>query len=135
MAYTSAQKEMICKMTEQRRFPVARFELHRDGEPEFYQILLDHVSFQQPDDTLEAVKARTQVLSELMERGIIFADYSVKVWVQGDFDIYYRSQIYADLCHEVLQRCRRDAQAAGELPYLRKGYISFTSDFLQRLPR
>ena len=42
MAYTSAQKEMICKMTEQRRFPVARFELHRDGEPEFYQILLDH---------------------------------------------------------------------------------------------
>ncbi|MCH3972651.1 MAG: hypothetical protein LKE53_07820 [Oscillospiraceae bacterium] len=134
MIFSSMQKEILCSMLEHRRFPIVRFELHREGEPELCRIERNYIYLEYPNDSDELIKARSEALQALMEQGVVFIDYTTHTWVQGDYDVYYRSQIYADLCHAVMESSK-DPAAIYDLPYMRKGYASFTPVFLQSLPR
>lgn len=134
MTYTSAQKEILCSMTQNRRFPLVRFELHRENQPELCSIALNYVFIKDPADSMELVKERGEALRTLMEQGIVYINYTTRTWVHGDYDVYYRSKLYEDLCHSVMESSKNPA-AIFNLPYMRKGYASFTSSFLSCLPR
>jgi hypothetical protein len=60
-----------------------------------------------------------------MERGLVFIDYTVRVWVSGDYDVYYKSKIYELLCHMVMEGAKEPG-ALFNLPYMRKGYAQLT---------
>lgn len=134
MTYTSAQKEVLCSMTQNRRFPIVRFELHREGQPDLCSIALNYVRIEAPADSMELVKERGKALRTLMEQGVVYIDYTTRAWVQGDYDVYYRSKLYEELCHMVMESSK-DPAAVFNLPYMRKGYASFTPSFLASLPR
>ncbi|WOC32009.1 MULTISPECIES: hypothetical protein [Caproicibacterium] len=134
MTYTDAQKEILWKVFQHRRFPIVRFELHREGQPELCSIALNDVYIEQPQDSMELVKERGKALHSLTEQGILTVDYSTRVWVQGDYDVYYRSKLYEELCHAVMESSKNPA-AVFNLPYMRKGYAGFTSSFLASLPQ
>jgi hypothetical protein len=50
----------------------------------------------------------------------------VRVWVSGDYDVYYRSKIYEMLCHMVMENAKEPG-ALFNLPYMRKGYAQLTA--------
>ncbi len=134
MKFTAAQKEILCTLLEQPRCPIVRFELHREDAPELCSVALNYVRIEHPEDTQEMVQQRADALQTLMEQGVVFIDYTVRAWVQGDFDVYYRSKLYEKLCHTVMESSK-DPAAVFDLPYMRKGYACFTPGFLQQLPR
>lgn len=134
MKFTPEQKEILCSMLEHRRFPVVRFELHREDDPKHWKIERNYIYMTAPADSDELVAARSEALRTLMEQGVIFIDYTIHTWVQGDYDVYYHSKLYENLCHTMLQQAN-SPQTEYDLPYMRKGYVSFTPVFLRRLPR
>jgi hypothetical protein len=102
-----------------------RLELHNSEEEELVSIALNYVRITEPEDSMELVKARGAALKSLMERGLVFIDYTVRVWVSGDYDVYYKSKIYEMLCHMVMEGAK-ELGALFNLPYMRKGYAQLT---------
>lgn len=122
---TEDEKRMLAEIGREKRFPVVRLELHSSGEKELVSVALNYVRIIDPEDSMETVKRRGAALKSLMEQGLVFLDYTVRVWVSGDYDAYYKSKIYELLCHTVMEGAKRPG-ALFNLPYLRKGYASFT---------
>lgn len=122
---TEEEKKMLVSIRNAKRFPIVRLELHNSDEEELVNTALNYVRITEPDDSMEVVKARAAVLQSLMEKGLVFIDYTVRIWVSGDYDVYYRSKIYELLCHTVMESAKLPG-AVFNLPYMRKGYASLT---------
>lgn len=125
MNLSDLEKELLKEIRDEDRFPIARLELHSSEEEELVNIALNYARITDPQDSMETVKARGEALRGLMEKGLVFIDYTVKIWVSGDYDVYYRSDIYELLCHTVMEGAKQPG-AIFNLPYLRKGYASLT---------
>jgi hypothetical protein len=122
---TEDEKSILRDMRDEKRFPIVRLELHNSEEKELKSIALNYVRITDPEDSMELVKARGAALKSLMERGLVFIDYTVRVWVSGDYDVYYKSKIYELLCHTVMESAKQP-NALFNLPYMRKGYAQLT---------
>ncbi len=122
---TEEEKAMLVEIRNTKRFPIVRLELHSSEQKELVNTALNYVRINDPDDSMEVVKARGKVLQTLMERGFVFIDYTVHVWVSGDYDVYYKSKIYELLCHTVMESAKRPGTVFN-LPYMKKGYASLT---------
>jgi hypothetical protein len=123
---TKDEQEILLEMKRAKRYPIVRLELHNSEEPELVSIALNYVRITDPQDSMETVKQRGTALQSLMEKGLVFIDYTVRVWVSGDYDVYYKSKIYELLCHTVMEGAQRPG-AVFNLPYMRKGYASLTA--------
>lgn len=119
------EQKILREIRNAKRYPIARLELHNSEEEELISIALNYVRVTDPEDSMETVKTRAAALRSLMERGLVFIDYTVKVWVSGDYSVYYQSKVYEALCHAVMEGAKRPG-AVFNLPYLRKGYASLT---------
>lgn len=108
-----------------KRFPIARLELHSSQEEELVNTALNYVWITDENDSMDTVKARAAALQSLMEQGLVFIDYTIRVWVAGDYDVYYKSKIYELLCHTVMENSKQP-KTIFDLPYLRKGYAELT---------
>ena len=122
---TEDEQKLLLDIRNQKRFPIVRLELHNSEEEELVNTALNYVRITEPEDSMELVKARGAALKSLMEQGLVFIDYTVRVWVSGDYDVYYKSKIYEMLCHMVMESAKQPG-ALFNLPYLRKGYASLT---------
>lgn len=122
---TESEQELLVELYRAPRFPIVRLELHNSEEPELVNTALNYVRLTDPADSMEAVKARAELLRGLMEKGLVFIDYTTCVWVAGDYDAYYRSNIYKMLCHMVMESAGKPGFVFN-LPYMRKGYASLT---------
>ena len=118
--------EKILLTMREGRFPVARFELHNDAEKELVMTALDNIYMIAPEDEMDLVKARGDVLRNLEEQGLISIDFDSPVWVAGDHQIYYKSKIYELLCHTALEASRAIEGCLFNWPVLRKGYAELT---------
>lgn len=123
---TEEEKNILIDMRNQKRFPIVRLELHNSEEKDLVSIALNYVRITDPEDSMELVKARGDALKSLMERGLVFIDYTVRVWVSGDYDVYYKSKIYELLCHTVMESAKKP-DSLFNLPYMRKGYAQLTA--------
>lgn len=117
--------KILKEMDGEKRYPIVRLEVHSSEEKELVNTALNYVRMTDPADSMEAVKQRAAALQSLMEKGLVFIDYTVRVWVSGDYDVYYKSQIYELLCHTVAEGAKQPG-ALFDMPYLRKGYASLT---------
>lgn len=122
---TEDEKQMLTEIEGEKRFPIVRLEMHNSEEEELVNTALNYVRITDPADSMETVKQRAAALQSLMEKGLVFIDYTVRVWVSGDYDVYYKSEIYALLCHTIMEGAKRPG-ALFNLPYLRKGYATLT---------
>lgn len=122
---TEEERSILLDIRNQKRFPIVRLELHNSEEEELVSTALNYVRITEPEDSMELVKARGAALKSLMERGLVFIDYTVRVWVSGDYDVYYKSKIYELLCHTVMESAKEPG-AVFNLPYMRKGYAQLT---------
>ena len=122
---TEEEKQILQEINREKRFPIVRLELHNSEEEELVNIALNYVRITQPNDSMETVKAKGAALKSLMERGLVFIDYTVHVWVSGDYDVYYKSEIYELLFHTVMESAKRPGTVFN-LPYMRKGYAALT---------
>lgn len=122
---TEEEKQMLVDIRNAKRFPIVRLELHSSEDEDVVNTALNYVRITDPEDSMEEVKARGAALKSLMEQGLVFIDYTVRVWVSGDYDVYYKSKIYELLCHTVMEGAKRPG-AVFNLPYMRKGYATLT---------
>jgi len=119
------QKEILQDMEQAKRFPIVRLEMHNSEQEELVNIALNYVRITDENDSMELVKSRAAALQGLMEQGFVFIDYTVHIWVSGDYDVYYKSKIYELLCHTVMESAKQP-KAIFNLPYMRKGYAQLT---------
>jgi hypothetical protein len=122
---TEDEQKMLTEIRNAKRFPIVRLELHNSEEEELVNTAMNYVRITDPDDSMETVKARGEALRSLMEQGLVFIDYTVRIWVSGDYNVYYKSKIYELLCQTVLEGAKRPG-AVFNLPYMRKGYAHLT---------
>lgn len=125
MNLSEEEEEMLRDMRNEERYPIVRLELHNSEDEDVVSIALNYVRITDPEDSMELVKERGETLKSLMERGLVFIDYTVRVWVSGDYDVYYKSRIYELLCHTVMEGAKKPG-AVFNLPYMRKGYAQLT---------
>ena len=123
--FTDYEKEILIEMSQKKRYPIVRLELHNSENQDIISIALSYVRITDPEDTMDVVKSRGEALKSLMEKGLVFIDYTTRVWVAGDYDIYYKSKIYELLCHMVMDAAKKPG-AIFNLPYMRKGYAKLT---------
>lgn len=119
------EQTLLKEIRNAKRFPIVRLELHNSEEKDLVSIALNYVRINDPEESMETVKARGEALRSLMERGLVFIDYTVKVWVSGDYSVYYKSKIYELLCRTVMEGAKLPG-AVFNLPYMRKGYAYLT---------
>jgi len=122
---TEDEKSILLDIDREKRYPIVRLELHSSENEEVVSTALNYVRITNPEDSMETVKARSAALKSLMEKGLVFIDYTVRVWVSGDYDVYYKSKIYELLCHTVMESAKQPG-AVFNLPYMRKGYATLT---------
>ncbi|MGX8700217.1 hypothetical protein [Caproiciproducens sp.] len=125
MNLTEEEKNILTEIRESQRYPIVRLELHNSENEELISIALNYVRITAAEDSMETVKARSAALESLMEKGLVFIDYTVRVWVSGDYDVYYKSKIYELLCRTVMESAKQPG-AVFNLPYMRKGYAALT---------
>ncbi|WP_444644455.1 hypothetical protein ACRQU7_05840 [Caproiciproducens sp. R1] len=125
MNLTEEEKNILTEIRESQRYPIVRLELHNSENEELISIALNYVRITDAEDSMETVKARSAALKSLMEKGLVFIDYTVRVWVSGDYDVYYKSKIYELLCRTVMESAKQPG-AVFNLPYMRKGYATLT---------
>ena len=65
-------------------------------------------------------------LAKLEEKGYIRVDYQGNVWVCGDHTLYYRSDLYALLCHTAME-AQSLPDCVFDVPAIRKGYVYLTT--------
>ena len=125
MNLTEEEKNILTEIRESQRYPIVRLELHNSENAELISIALNYVRITDAEDSMETVKTRSAALKSLMEKGLVFIDYTVRVWVSGDYDVYYKSKIYELLCRTVMESAKQPG-AVFNLPYMRKGYATLT---------
>lgn len=125
MELTWREKHLLRELSQAGRYPVARFELHSDSSEELVMTALDYVRITEPEDSMELIKERAGALKTLHEKGLIAADFSVNIWVTGDYDVYYRSAVYELLCHTAMEAAKRP-DTLFTIPVLVKGYLRLT---------
>lgn len=125
MNLTEEEKNILTEIRESQRYPIVRLELHNSENEELISIALNYVRITDAEDSMETVKTRSAALKSLMEKGLVFIDYTVRVWVSGDYDVYYKSKIYELLCRTVMESAKQPG-AVFNLPYMRKGYATLT---------
>ena len=125
MYLTEGEKNILLDIDREKRYPIVRLELHSSENEEVVSVALNYVRITDPEDSMETVKVRSAALKSLMEKGLVFIDYTVLVWVSGDYDVYYKSKIYELLCHTVMESAKQPG-AVFNLPYMRKGYAILT---------
>ena len=123
--FTDYEKEILIEMSQKKRYPIVRLELHNSENQDIISIALNYVRITDPEDTMDVVKSRGEALKSLMEKGLVFIDYTTRVWVAGDYDIYYKSKIYELLCHTVMDAAKNPGAVFNQ-PYMRKGYAKLT---------
>ena len=100
---THREKQTLTELSQATRYPIVRFELHSDAQPELVSIALNHVRIVEENDTMELVKERGEALRHLMELGFVHLDYDINVWGASDYNVYYRSELYEKFCHLVME--------------------------------
>lgn len=126
MKLTEDEKKILLEMQNEKRYPIVRLELHSSQEDELVNTALNYVRITDETDSMELVKARGAALQSLMEKGLVFIDYTIRVWVADDYTIYYKSKIYELLCNTVLENSKQP-DTIFDMPYLRKGYANLTA--------
>ena len=132
LTLTRREKQTLVELSQATRYPIARFELHSDAEPDLVSIALNHVRITEEGDTMELVKERGEALRRLMELGLVFIDYTVSVWGANDYDVYYRSKLYELFCHMVMEGSKRP-EYLFDLAVLRKGRAVLTNRGVEAL--
>ena len=122
---TEDEKKILLDIENTKRFPIVRLELHNSDQEELVNTALNYVRITEANDSMEVVKARGAALKSLMEQGLVFIDYTVCIWVSGDYDVYYKSEIYELLCHTVMENAKQP-NTVFNLPFMRKGYAELT---------
>ena len=123
---TKREKQMLLEIRQSRRYPVARFELHSSRSEELVSTALNYVRIVEEGDSMELVKERGEALCSLEEKGYIRVDYQGNVWVCGDHTLYYRSDLYALLCHTAME-AQSLPDCVFDVPAIRKGYVYLTA--------
>lgn len=121
MELTELEKQILLLMKEKRRLPIVRFELHSSKDAELACTALNYVWITDPEDSMATVKERGAALESLMKKALVFIDYSVRIWVVGDYKIYYQSKLYETLCHMAMENAK-NPEALFDIPGFRKGY-------------
>lgn len=119
------EQKILLQIRNAKRYPIVRLELHNSEEADIMNIALNYVRIEDPNDSMEVVKARGEALQSLMEQGLVFIDYTVQIWVSGDYNVYYKSRIYELLCQTVMESAKRP-ESVFNLPYMRRGYAYLT---------
>lgn len=104
---TRREKQTLTELSQSTRYPIVRFELHSDAEPELLSIALNHVRIVEEDDSMELVRERAEALRHLAELGLVRLEYGVAVWGASDYTVYYRSRLYESFCQTVMEGAKR----------------------------
>lgn len=125
MKLTQREKQMLREIGQAKRYPITRFELHSDSSDELVMTALDFVRITEIEDSIDLIKERAAALKSLWEKGLVRVDYSVNIWVTGDYDIYYRSAAYELLCHTAMEAAKLP-DVLFTIPKMVKGYVRLT---------
>lgn len=135
MTWTPEMRALAEAIAAAPRYPVARLELRRDGDPGYCAVVQGFVHWDTSEDAEQEEQntARAEALSSLAEMGDVLLEDATRVWVAGDFDVYYKSGPYAQLCQRTLQAALQNPADSGLYPYLHKAYARLTPLALGRL--
>ena len=125
LTLTRREKQTLVELSQAARYPIVRFELHSSEEEELLSVALDAVRITETDDSMEFVKERGAALRHLADLGLVVLDYDVSVWGQGDYDVYYRSNLYELFCHTAMEAAQKPGFLFN-LAVLRKGRARLT---------
>lgn len=94
----STCQKIITYIASGKRYPVARFELHSSRNTELVSVALDRVHLNHIDDSIEQIKYHACLLEKLEQQGFIRLEYALPVTVRSDYQIFYDSAAYRQLC-------------------------------------
>ncbi|MEM1484586.1 Abi-alpha family protein [Oscillospiraceae bacterium PP1C4] len=126
MNLTAAEKHLLTKMKISKRFPIVRFELRSSKEASLSSIALNHVCMADINATMEQVKSTAALLQKLEQDGIINICYTLAVSARSDYQVYYDSKLYAQLC-EMTEEGKRNPNFLFDIPYIKRGVVTFTA--------
>lgn len=56
--FTDYEKEILIEMSQKKRYPIVRLELHNSENQDIISIALNYVRITDPEDTMDVVKSR-----------------------------------------------------------------------------
>lgn len=125
MNLSMAEKEMLLKIKNSKRFPVVRFELRSTKDRSLLSIALNHVWLTDINDSMETVKANAAVLQKLQDNALIHIRYSVPAFVKSDYTVYYESKIY-ELLRQTVEDGKQKPHFIFDTPFIKRGIVSLT---------
>lgn len=101
MKLTANQRALIADIKDRKRYTVVRFELHNSRERDLISTALNFVHIDDIHDTMEIVKERSALIREMSKDGLIQVCFHLPISARSDFQVYYDSDLFAQLCNLV----------------------------------
>lgn len=122
-----SEKESLLleKIALSKRFPIARFELRSTKDNQLRSTALNNVILFHKNDSMEKVKEYGSILTSLEGKGLINIDFTLKVAVSSDYEIYYQSSVYGMLC-ELAEQAKGKKDFLFDIPAIKKGLVKLT---------
>lgn len=117
--------ELLKDIAEQKRYSIVRFELASSKEETLRMIALPNVHLKYENEPIEVVKARGAALRRLQENGVITIDFRPGIFVTADFELYPKSDLYAQLC-ELAEKAKGRHGYLFDIPLIKKGRVALT---------
>ena len=125
MKLTADQRALISDIKNRRRYPVVRLELRSSRESELISTALNFVHIEDIHDTMETVKARGNLIREMSQMRLIRVCFHLPVSARSDFQIYYDSDVFAQL-RELVKEGENKPEFLFDTAAIKRGVITVT---------
>lgn len=126
MNLTPAEKELLTKIKNSKRFPIVRFELRSSKEASLVSTALNNVWITDPEEPMEQVKANAALLQKLWEDDILNLCYTLRITARSDYRIYYQSSLYKQFC-ATINEAKQKPGFLFDTPHIKRGVATFTA--------
>lgn len=125
MIITKTQFALLEQIQNSDRYPLVCLELYSSKDRSLRSTALEHVRLEDPHEPMEVIKHRAALLEDLMEQGMVLADYQLSHPVLTDYEIYAHSDVYA-LLVQTAAEARTHEEFLFDTPHIQPGLLRLT---------
>ena len=122
---TKEKAQLLRSIADTKRYTVVRLELRSKKEDSLRSTALNHVHLDEPETSMEEVKALSSQIAALLDKGFIHADYELFATLASDYEVYQKSLVYRLLC-ELVEAGKKRPGFLFDTPYIKRGRLILT---------
>lgn len=134
MIITRTQFALLEQIQNSGHYPLVCLELSSSKDASLRSTALEHVHLDDPHEPMEVVKHRAALLEDLMEQGMVLADYQLAHANPADYAIYAHSDVYA-LLVQTAEEASTHAEFLFDTPHIQPGQLRLSRRGLHTLRR